>query len=195
MRTFEIKRTTKETDIAIKLNIDGTGKASINTGCGFLDHMLELFAYHGSFDLDVSCVGDAKVDYHHTTEDIAIALGTAFKNALGDKKGIMRYGDIILPMDEALVLVAIDLSGRGVYKSVFDIPTEKVGTFDTELTDEFWGGFAMNLGAALHIRQLAGDNSHHIIEGSFKAVARTLKKAVTIDDAKKDFVPSTKGIL
>ena len=195
MRTSELKRTTAETDISLTLNLDGTGVGKIETGCGFLDHMLTLFAKHGRFDLSVSCKGDTYVDDHHTVEDIGIALGKAFKEALGDKKGITRYGSTILPMDESLILSAVDLSGRGFLGYGLEIPTEKVGTFDTELVEEFWLGFIRNAECTLHIRQLAGTNSHHIIEGAFKSVARSLKAAVAIDAAFADEIPSTKGVL
>lgn len=195
MRTSEIKRTTAETDISLALNLDGTGKSEIETGCGFLDHMLTLFARHGRFDLTVTCQGDTYVDDHHTVEDIGITLGKAFKEALGDKKGINRYGSTILPMDESLILSAVDLSGRGYLGYALEIPTEKVGTFDTELVEEFWLGFIRNAECTLHIRQLAGTNSHHIIEGTFKSVARSLKAAVAIDAAFADEIPSTKGVL
>lgn len=195
MRTAEINRKTAETDIALKLNLDGSGKSEIETGCGFLDHMLTLFARHGRFDLCVKCVGDVQVDYHHTTEDIGICLGKAFSQALGDKKGIVRYGDTLLPMDEALILSAIDISGRGECYYSLSIPTEKVGDFDTELGEEFWRAFARDAGLTLHIRQLAGSNSHHILEGSFKSVGRSLRTAVSIDQAFRDEIPSTKGML
>lgn len=195
MRTSEIKRTTAETDISLTLNLDGTGAGEIETGCGFLDHMLTLFAKHGRFDLNVSCQGDTYVDDHHTVEDIGISLGKAFKEALGDKKGITRYGSTILPMDESLILSAVDLSGRGFLGYGLEIPTEKVGSFDTELVEEFWLGFIRNAECTLHIRQLAGTNSHHIIEGAFKSVARSLKAAVAIDEAFADEIPSTKGVL
>ena len=195
MRTSNIKRTTAETDISLKLNLDGTGCSNVATGCGFLDHMLTLFAGHGRFDLDVTCKGDTWVDDHHTVEDIGISLGKAFKEALGDKKGITRYGSTILPMDESLILSAVDLSGRGFLGYDLQIPTEKVGTFDTELVEEFWLAFIRNAECTLHIRQLAGSNSHHIIEGAFKSVARSLKAAVAIDAAFADEIPSTKGVL
>ena len=195
MRTAEICRTTAETDIKLSLNLDGTGKSSIDSGCGFLDHMLTLFAKHGRFDLDVTCKGDTQVDDHHTVEDIGISLGQAFKNALGDKKGICRYGDKILPMDESLILSAVDLSGRGHLGYDLEIPTEKVGTFDTELVEEFWLGFIRNAECTLHICQLAGTNSHHIIEGTFKSVARSLREAVAVDPACAGEIPSTKGVL
>ena len=195
MRTSEIKRSTAETDISLTLNLDGTGAGEIETGCGFLDHMLTLFAKHGRFDLNITCQGDTYVDDHHTVEDIGISLGKAFKEALGDKKGITRYGSTILPMDESLILSAVDLSGRGFMGYGLEIPTEKVGSFDTELVEEFWLGFIRNAECTLHIRQLAGTNSHHIIEGAFKSVARSLKAAVAIDAAFADEIPSTKGVL
>ena len=195
MRYAEIKRATAETNIALQLNLDGRGTGSIDTGCGFLDHMLTLFARHGRFDLNVTCKGDTQVDYHHTVEDIGICLGQAFREALGDKRGIIRYGDITLPMDEALILSAVDISGRGGCYYALEIPTQKVGDFDTELDQEFWIAFAQNAGLTLHLRQLAGRNSHHIIEGAFKSVARSLKAAVAIDPAFAGEVPSTKGML
>ncbi len=195
MRTAQIKRTTGETDISLVLNLDGVGASDCRTGCGFLDHMLTLFAKHGRFDLNVTCVGDTHVDYHHTVEDIGICLGKAFAQCLGDKKGIIRYGDTTLAMDESLILSAVDISGRGGCYYALDIPTEKVGDFDTELCQEFWIAFARDAGLTLHIRQLAGSNSHHIMEGAFKSVARSLRKAVAIDLAFADEIPSTKGIL
>lgn len=195
MRTSELKRSTAETDISLCLNLDGTGKSEIETGCGFLDHMLTLFARHGRFDLNITCQGDTYVDDHHTVEDIGITLGKAFKEALGDKKGITRYGSTVLPMDESLILSAVDLSGRGYLGYALEIPAEKVGTFDTELVEEFWLGFIRNAECTLHIRQLAGSNSHHIIEGAFKSVARSFKAAVAIDAAFADEIPSTKGVL
>jgi imidazoleglycerol-phosphate dehydratase len=195
MRTSDIKRTTAETDISLKLNLDGTGCSNVATGCGFLDHMLTLFARHGRFDLDVTCKGDTWVDDHHTVEDIGISLGKAFREALGDKKGITRYGSTILPMDESLILSAVDLSGRGLLVYDLRIPAEKVGTFDTELTEEFFRAFAHNAGATLHVKQLEGKNSHHIIEGTFKSVARSLKIAVAIDADFAEEIPSTKGVL
>lgn len=195
MRTAEILRTTAETDICLKLNLDGTGASTIDTGCGFLNHMLTLFAKHGRFDLELSCKGDTDVDDHHTTEDIGIALGTAFARALGSKKGIVRYGDITLPMDEALILAAVDLSGRGYLGFDVDIPTQKVGTFDTELVEEFFLGFTRNAACTLHLKKLAGSNSHHIIEGAFKAFGRCMKAAVRIDPDFADEIPSTKGVL
>ena len=195
MRTTEIKRKTAETDIELKLNIDGKGISTVKTGCGFLDHMLTLFASHGKFDLYVTCDGDADVDYHHTVEDIGIVLGDAFKQALGDKKGIVRYGNMILPMDESLILSAIDFSGRCYLGYALDIPTEKVGDFDTELCEEFWMAFVRRAECTLHIRQLAGYNSHHIIEGAFKSVARSIRAAVKVDIQFADEIPSTKGVL
>ena len=195
MRITEVKRTTAETDIHLKLNLDGSGKSTLNTGCGFLDHMLTLFASHGRFDLDVTCKGDTYVDYHHTVEDIGIALGTAFKQALGDKRGIHRYGDTFLPMDETLVLTAVDFSGRAFLDCDLKIPTEKVGDFDTELVEEFFYGFIRQAECSLHLRYIAGKNSHHIIEGAFKSVARSLRDAVSIDEEFKNEIPSTKGVL
>lgn len=195
MRTSTQNRKTAETDIALTLCLDGTGVGKIDTGCGFLDHMLTLFAKHGRFDLTVICKGDTQVDDHHTVEDIGIALGTAFKEALGDKKGITRYGSCILPMDEALIVSAVDLSGRGYLAYELNIPTQKVGTFDTELVWEFWIAFARHAECTLHLRQPAGSNSHHIIEGAFKSAARSLKEAVAIDAAYADEIPSTKGVL
>ena len=193
MRTSNIERKTGETDITLALNLDGEGKSTIDSGCGFLDHMLTLFAAHGKFDLTLTCKGDTNVDDHHTVEDIGICLGKAFAEALGDKRGIARYGDITLPMDEALILAAVDLSGRDYLGYALEIPTEKVGSFDTELVEEFWLAFVRNAACNLHIRQLAGKNSHHIIEGAFKAVARALRAAVKFDGT--DTVPSTKGVL
>ncbi|HJJ38566.1 MAG TPA: imidazoleglycerol-phosphate dehydratase HisB [Methanocorpusculum sp.] len=195
MRTATLTRTTKETDISLTLTLDGSGKADINIGCGFLDHMLTLFASHGRFDLAVSCKGDTDVDYHHTTEDIGIALGTAFKQALGDKAGISRYGFMILPMDEALILTAVDFSGRAALSCDLDISSEKVGDFDTELVEEFWHAFVRTAECSLHIRELAGVNSHHIIEGAFKSAARSIRAAVAFDAAYAGEVPSTKGSL
>ncbi len=195
MRAYQWNRTTSETDIKLELNLDGCGMSTIQTGVGFLDHMLTLFAKHGRFDLTLTCKGDTYVDDHHTVEDVGIALGVAFKNALGDKKGICRFGSTLLPMDEALILSAVDISGRGGCYYALQIPTEKVGTFDTQLCKEFWIAFAVNAGITLHLRQEAGENSHHIIEGAFKSVARSLRAAVAIDPAFSDDVPSTKGLL
>lgn len=195
MRYSEISRKTAETDIRLCLNLDGDGTSKIDTGCGFLDHMLTLFARHGRFDLTVECKGDTWVDDHHTVEDVGIVLGTAFAEALGNKRGICRYGDTILPMDESLILSAVDLSGRAFLGYALDIPTEKVGTFDTELCEEFWLAFVRTSQSTLHIRQLAGKNSHHIIEGTFKSVARSLRDAVAIDPLFANDIPSTKGVL
>lgn len=195
MRKSDISRKTAETDIRLTLTLDGTGKSDIQTGVGFLDHMLTLFARHGAFDLSLSCKGDTNVDDHHSVEDIGIALGEAFREALGEKRGIRRYGDVTLPMDEALILAAVDLSGRGGFYGDLHIPAQKVGTFDTELTEEFFIALARNGGMTLHVRQLAGQNSHHIIEGAFKAVARALRTAVSVDPDFAGDIPSTKGVL
>ena len=195
MRVAEIKRTTAETDIYVKLNLDGTGECDIDSGIGFFDHMLVLFAKHSRFDLTVKCNGDIWVDGHHTTEDIGIALGQAFKEAIGDKRGIHRYGSTILPMDEALILSAVDISGRAYLQYYMNIPAPMVGDFDTELLREFFVAFAFNSAITLHIKQLDGVNSHHLIEGAFKSVARTLKKAVAIDETMKNEIPSSKGVL
>ena len=195
MRAAEINRKTAETDIAMKLNLDGKGESQIDTGVGFLDHMLTLFAKHGRFDLNVQCTGDTYVDDHHTVEDIGIALGQAFAEALGDKKGIRRYGREVLPMDEALVLTAVDFSGRSYLAYGLKIPTPTVGTFDTELVEEFWMAFTRNAKCTLHIHQMAGTNSHHIIEGAFKSAAKTMRAAVSVDAAFADEIPSTKGVL
>lgn len=195
MRTSVMNRVTKETDIKLTLNVDGVGKYRNDTGCGFLNHMLDLFAKHGSFDLDVVCRGDVEVDDHHTVEDIGIALGEAFLEALGDKCGIARYGDIILPMDEALVMCAVDISGRGSLGFAVDFPTEKVGEFDTQLVKEFFLALSRSMGISLHFRMLAGENSHHIIEACFKGVGRALRQAVMIDEKHKYDIPSTKGTL
>ena len=195
MRTSEISRKTAETDIRLSLNLDGDGTSEINTGCGFLDHMLTLFARHGRFNLTVVCKGDTWVDDHPTVEDVGIVLGQAFAEALGNKRGICRYGDTILPMDESLILSAVDLSGRAFLGYALEIPTQKVGTFDTELCEEFWLAFVRTSACTLHIRQLAGKNSHHIIEGTFKSVARSLRDAVAIDPLFANDIPSTKGVL
>lgn len=195
MRTINVNRLTGETKIAVTLSLEGTGVGDIQSGVGFLDHMLTLFAKHSRFDLLITCVGDTNVDDHHTVEDIGICLGEAFAQALGDKRGICRYGSMILPMDEALILSAVDLSGRSYLGYELNIPTEKVGTFDTELVKEFWLAFVRTAACNLHIRQLAGENSHHIIEGTFKSVARALRAAVAIDPDAKDEIPSTKGVL
>lgn len=195
MRTAELRRTTGETGVTVVLDLDGTGKSDVSTGCGFLDHMLTLFARHGRFDLTVQARGDTWVDDHHTVEDVGIVLGGAFAQALGEKRGVTRYGSTLLPMDEALILTAVDLSGRGLLCYGLDIPTEKVGTFDTQLTEEFLNAFARQAGLTLHVKQLAGTNSHHIIEGTFKSLARSLRGAVAIDPAAAGEVPSTKGVL
>ena len=195
MRTATINRETAETKIKLSIDLDGAGTAQIDSGCGFLDHMLTLFAKHGRFDITLSCEGDTYVDDHHTVEDFGISLGKAFKEALGDKRGVCRYGNMILPMDEALIMSAVDLSGRGLLNFGLTIPTEKVGTFDTELVEEFWLGFVRNAELTLHIKQLDGNNSHHIIEGAFKSVARSLKAAVQIDSDFANEIPSTKGVL
>ena len=195
MRTAEIIRKTGETDIELRLDLDGTGKSEIKTGVGFLDHMLTLFAKHGRFDLEIKASGDTWVDGHHTTEDVGIALGQAFAKALGEKKGIVRYGSMILPMDEALIMTAIDFSGRSYLAYEADIWAQRVGDFDTELSEEFWQAFTRNAQCTLHIRQLAGKNAHHIIEGIFKSAARSIATAVKVDEAFADEVPSTKGVL
>ena len=195
MRKSAITRKTAETDIELTLDLNGTGKSEISSGVGFLDHMLTLFSKHGGFDMKLSCKGDTCVDDHHSVEDIGIVLGRAFAEALGEKRGIRRYGNMILPIDEALVLTAVDLSGRGFLAYDLKIPTEKVGTFDTELVEEFFQAFAVNGGITLHIRGLAGSNSHHIIEGAFKSAARSLREAVSADGTDSDAVPSTKGVL
>lgn len=195
MRTASATRKTKETDIVLRLNLDGTGKYQISTGCGFFDHMLELFAAHSGFDLEVSCIGDLKVDCHHTVEDVGIALGSCFKDALGDKRGICRYGSVTLPMDEALVMVALDISGRSYLNYNVAIAAEKVGEFDTELGEEFMAAFSRAAGITLHIEQLEGTNAHHILEAVFKALARALRQAAAIDPTRGDAVPSTKGVL
>lgn len=195
MRTVSLNRKTAETDISLSLNLDGTGKSTIETGCGFLDHMFTLFAKHARFDLDIKCKGDIQVDYHHSAEDIGICLGKAFSEALGDMKGIERYGDIILPMDETLILCATDISGRAHLEYDVEIPTEKIGDFDSELVEEFFLAFARNANITLHFKKLNGRNSHHIAEGVFKAFGRTMAKAVKINEAFKDEIPSTKGVL
>jgi len=195
MRTAEIIRKTAETEIVLTLELDGSGKSAVSTGVGFLDHMLTLFAKHGRFDLTLSCKGDTWVDDHHSVEDVGIALGMAFAKALGDKRGITRYGSCILPMDESLILTAVDLSGRACLGYDLRIPTQRVGTFDTELTEEFFLAFVRNAACALHLRKLAGTNSHHIIEGAFKSAARSLRAAVKIEEAYRDEIPSTKGVL
>ena len=195
MRSATIRRETKETKISLALNLDGSGKAEIASGVGFLDHMLELFARHGDFDLAVTCQGDTQVDGHHSVEDIGICLGMAFNEALGDKRGICRYGQFLLPMDEALVLCACDLSGRDHLGWGMDLPSEKVGEFDTELAKEFWLAFVRNCPSALHFRQMDGENTHHILEAAFKGMARALKAAVAMDEKHRDEIPSTKGVL
>ena len=195
MRVSEIVRKTGETDIALKINLDGRGASNIDTGCGFLDHMLTLFAKHARYDLDVKCVGDINVDYHHTVEDVAICLGKAIYEALGDKKGIYRYGYMILPMDETLIMCAIDISGRDYLGYALDVPAYRVGDFDTELAEEFYRAFSREAKITLHIRKITGSNSHHIIEGSFKAFARALAKATAIDEKYANEIPSTKGVL
>ena len=195
MRTAELSRKTAETDITLRLDLDGTGKSEVYTGCGFLNHMLTLFARHGRFDLEVACSGDTYVDDHHTVEDIGICLGDAFAQALGDKRGITRYASTLLPMDEALILTAVDISGRGMLCCELDIPTEKVGAFDTQLTEEFLLALTRRADITLHVRQLAGKNSHHIIEGLFKSLSRTLSAAAAMDSRAAGEIPSTKGVL
>ncbi len=195
MREAEIIRRTAETDIRLKLKLDGTGASEIDTGCGFMDHMLTLFARHGRFDLQVKCVGDTHVDDHHSVEDIGICLGQAFAQALGDMGGICRYGSTILPMDEALLLTAVDISGRAHLSFDAETPSQKIGTFDTELVKEFWLGFVRKANVTLHIRKLAGENSHHIVEGMFKSAARTLRAACAVDPSLNGEIPSTKGVL
>jgi imidazoleglycerol-phosphate dehydratase len=194
MRECEIVRKTGETDIRLALNLDGKGESVIETGCSFLDHMLTLFSKHAGYGLQVTCKGDTHVDYHHTTEDIGIALGQAFYKAIGDKRGIRRYGDIVLPMDETLIRSAVDISGRDYLAMVLDIPVAKVGDFDTELCEEFWLAFVREAKVTLHVTQLAGKNAHHIIEGTFKAFARAFAKAARVVDGRDD-IPSTKGVL
>lgn len=195
MRTAEIIRTTKETDISLTLNLDGTGISEIDSGCGFLDHMLTLFSRHARFDLTLTCKGDVEVDYHHTAEDIGIALGDAFSKALGDKKGIVRYGNFLLPMDETLVLSAVDISGRSHLEYSAPVRAKKVGDFDTELVEEFFEAFVRNAKITLHIMKLNGKNSHHILEAVYKSVAKSLKQAVAIDEDYRNEIPSTKGVL
>ena len=195
MRSAQITRKTAETDIALSLRLEGSGQSSIDTGVGFLSHMLELFSRHGRFDLEVKCSGDIHVDSHHTVEDIGICLAKAFAQALGDAKGIIRYGDVTLPMDEALVLCAVDVSGRGHLSMDVTILNQSVGAMDCELLEEFLTAFARNAGITIHIRMLEGKNSHHIIEACFKALARALRKAVKIDSEYSDEIPSTKGTL
>ena len=195
MRTAEIKRKTNETDICLKLNLDGKGNSNINSGCGFLDHMLTLFSKHARFDLELTCKGDVEVDYHHTVEDIGITLGDAFSKALGDKKGIIRYGNFLLPMDESLVMSAVDISGRSHLEYSADVKAKRVGDFDTELVEEFFEAFVRSAEITLHIVKMNGKNSHHILEAVYKSVARSLKQSVAIEEEFKDEVPSTKGVL
>lgn len=195
MRIASIDRKTKETDISLTINLDGKGKGVINTGCGFFDHMLELFTKHARFDLDVTCKGDINVDYHHTVEDVGIVLGQAIKKALGDMKGIIRYGSTILPMDESLILTALDISGRSYLRYDLPVRTKIMGDFPVELIEEFFQAFVRHAGLTLHIQKMAGTNSHHIVEGAFKSFARSLKTAVEIDKAFADEIPSTKGVL
>lgn len=195
MRFTEIVRKTSETEVALNLTLEGGGVARMNTGCGFLDHMLTLFAHHGRFDLSIDCVGDTNVDYHHTTEDIAIALGKAFIETLGDKRGIARYGSMILPMDEALVLVAVDISGRAHLSYDVTLPSTRVGDFDTELVEEFLTAFVRSANITLHVRMMAGKNTHHIIEAIYKSLARALRAAVAVDPDAVDTIPSSKGVI
>ena len=195
MRYAEVERKTAETEVSISLTLDGTGKSSIDSGCPFLDHMLTLFASHGCFDLKVKCRGDVEVDYHHSVEDVGIALGEAFTKALGDKRGIRRYGDTTLPMDEALILTAVDISGRSFFAYSLGIPQPRVGNFDTELVSEFFWGFVRNCPCSLHVKKITGFNTHHIIEGAFKSFGRTMREAVSIDPVRAGEIPSTKGVL
>ena len=194
-RTAYLERKTKETDIRLRLDLDGSGIHEVKTGCGFLDHMLELFSHHGRVDLTICCEGDTHVDYHHTTEDIGIALGQAFAEALGDKRGIRRYGSMLLPMDETLMLTALDISGRAYLVMDAEIPSQKVGDFDTELVREFMYAFAQNARLTLHFKKLHGENSHHLIEAMFKGLGRALREAVSIEEAHRDEIPSSKGVL
>lgn len=195
MRTASIKRDTRETQISLSLDLDGTGRSQIATGVGFLDHMLELFARHGDFDLTVACHGDTQVDGHHSVEDVGICLGQAFAQALGDKRGICRYGQCLLPMDETLVLIAVDLSGRDYLGWSVTLPSPRVGDFGTELAQEFWLAFVRNCPGSLHIRQMAGENTHHILEAVFKGAGRALRMAAAMDENHRDEIPSTKGVL
>ena len=195
MRNATIQRTTTETDISLSLELDGTGRYDIQTGCGFLDHMLQLFARHGRFDLTIRCKGDTWVDYHHTVEDVGICLGQAFRQALGEMWGIARYGNFLLPMDESLVLCAVDLSGRAALGWGMELPAAKVGDFDTELCKEFWLAFVRSCLCSLHAKQLAGENTHHLIEAAFKGLARALAQAVAIQPGQEEEIPSTKGLL
>ena len=195
MRTANIKRDTRETQIRLTLDLDGAGKSSVSSGVGFLDHMLELFARHGDFDLTLTCHGDTQVDFHHSVEDIGICLGQSYAESLGDKRGIARYGQFLLPMDEALVLCAVDLSGRDYLGWALDLPAQKVGDFDTELAKEFWLGFVRCCPSSVHIRQMAGENTHHILEAVFKGMGRALRMAAAPDEKHRDEIPSTKGVL
>ena len=195
MRNATIQRTTTETDISLSLELDGTGRYDIQTGCGFLDHMLQLFARHGRFDLTIRCKGDTWVDCHHTVEDVGICLGQAFRQALGEMRGIARYGNFLLPMDESLVLCAVDLSGRAALGWGMELPAAKVGDFDTELCKEFWLAFVRSCLCSLHAKQLAGENTHHLIEAAFKGLARALAQAVAIQPGQEEEIPSTKGLL
>ncbi len=195
MRIGQINRKTQETDIQLSLEVDGKGTFDIRTGCGFLDHMLQLFSRHGRFDLSVKCKGDGHVDDHHTVEDIGICLGQAFRSALGDKQGIRRYGSMMLPMDETLILCALDISGRTYLNFDVEIPAQKVGNFDTELVKEFMLAFSREMGLTLHLKMMAGENCHHIIEACFKALGRALKEAAAIDPEYANEIPSTKGVL
>ena len=195
MRTASIERKTAETDIRLTLTLEGRGESDVDTGCGFMDHMLTLFARHGRFDLRVKCAGDTGVDYHHTVEDLGIVLGAAFAEALGDKRGINRYGSCVLPMDEALILTAADLSGRAYLGFELPLAAQKVGDFDTELVKEFFFGFVRSAECSLHVRELAGENTHHVIEGAFKSFARTLRAAAALDPEAEGEIPSTKGLL
>ncbi len=195
MRNATIQRTSTETDISLSLELDGTGRYDIQTGCGFLDHMLQLFARHGRFDLTIRCKGDTWVDYHHTVEDVGICLGQAFRQALGEMRGIARYGNFLLPMDESLVLCAVDLSGRAALGWGMELPAAKVGDFDTELCKEFWLAFVRSCLCSLHAKQLAGENTHHLIEAAFKGLARALAQAVAIQPGQEEEIPSTKGLL
>ncbi len=195
MRNAASQRTTTETDISLSLELDGTGRYDIQTGCGFLDHMLQLFARHGRFDLTIRCKGDTWVDYHHTVEDVGICLGQAFRQALGEMRGIARYGNFLLPMDESLVLCAVDISGRAALGWGMELPAAKVGDFDTELCKEFWLAFVRSCPCSLHAKQLAGENTHHLIEAAFKGLARALAQAVAIQPGQEGEIPSTKGLL
>lgn len=195
MRIAEINRETAETDIKLQIDLDGTGDSNIKTGIGFLDHMMTLFSRHGRFDLTLNCDGDTYVDDHHSVEDIGICLGKAFSEALGEMRGINRYGHIILPMDETLIMCVVDISGRACLCFDVNFPTDKIGTFDTELVEEFFAAFVRSSRVTLHIKKLSGKNSHHIAEGIFKAFARTMKTAVAIDEELGDEIPSTKGVL